>query len=167
MNHKKTLLIVLSTCFVPVVLYLPFRLIAQQTNIVTYKNFSGPSPIDGVFVNRLAMFVWPTYMLLTGFVMQAIFATCRTRWFVAIVVALVIAFLGMVIIDNVPSLDEMLGIPYGGLNGFNSAEIFQYTISESKKSVDACPFAYLAGALFGGFVGRVWFRKGVKEEFQR
>jgi hypothetical protein len=65
--------IVIAAFLIPVVLvvvYLPFRLMAQRTNIATHQSLSQPSRIDGDFAYSVAVFVWPACLLLTGLGVQ-------------------------------------------------------------------------------------------------
>jgi len=142
---RAMLIVAGSFLSVPVV-YVPFRLLAQRYNIIG-AGFSDD------FRYWWCALLWPSFSFLAG--LTPLFAsTLRLRW----CFLLGVLVLSLVLWEKAPLLDGLLGIPGGGLVGFNSYWSNQPGFSTSQLSMVLSPIAFFLGAaggvILGAFTGR-------------
>jgi hypothetical protein len=147
MSRLKTLpWCVLTALVVPVLLYVPFRFLAGQTNSTLCRTIEGPSPSDDGFAYPIAIGVWPAYMFIGGLAVQLVLNWRRSQGggTVAAVLAIITSY-------SLPSLlDRAIGIRDCGGMGFVSVPINNFGFATTPLiSMIACPVLFVVGSLLG------------------
>lgn len=133
------------------VLYVPFRLIAQKFNTATTAGIDAAGniyPVDN-FAYPFAILIWPTFAVLCGFVTSYVAKRFGRAWPVVLGVMIAAFFLTYL----TPRMDELLGIPGGGLDGFVSWPSNRAGITTPKLSAILCLALFWAAAIVGAVIG--------------
>jgi hypothetical protein len=155
---RRLLLSGLPTIVVPVLLYVPFRLLAMQTNNAFRQCIEGPSPWDDSFAYPIAVVVWPTYMFLVGLGAQLVL-----RWWRSEGGGGTAAPLAIITSYCLPLFDGVLGIHDLGVVGFTSVTVNTFgSAATPLMSLVACPVLFVIGSLLG-----YWLRVRGREAPQR
>jgi hypothetical protein len=139
------------------VLYVPFRLIAQNYNIATTASFDAAGNVHHLdnFAYSFSILIWPAFAGLCGSLPPYIAKRLGASWLFAVCV-MIAAFLLTYLI---PRIDEPLGIPGGGLDGFVSWPSNRSGMTTPKLSVILCFVLFWTGAIVGACVGSARSRK--------
>jgi hypothetical protein len=140
------------------VLYIPFRLIAQEFNIVTIATLdtAGNMNSSDDFAYPLSILIWPTYAVLCGCLAPYMAKRLGSSWFFAVFV-MIAAF---VLTSMIPMIDESLGIPGGGLNGFVSWPNNHNGMTTPKLSAILCLVLFWIGASISVILGSIRYKIG-------
>jgi len=154
---RQTLLASCGLLAVPV-LYIPFRLIAQKYNIATTASLDAAGNVHLVdnFAYPFAVLIWPAFAVLCGLLVPYFAKRLGASW--TVVLCLMVA--AFVLTYLIPWIDEPIGIPGGGLNGFVSWPANRTGMTTPKLSAILCPALFWSGAIVGMIVAATRFRKG-------
>jgi hypothetical protein len=139
------------------ILYIPFRLVAQKYNIATTAGLDAAGNVHHLdnFAYPFSILIWPTFSFLCGSLAPYIAKRLGASWLFAIgmiISAFVLTYL-------IPWIDEPLGIPGGGLDGFVSWPSNRAGMSTPKLSAILCLVLFWAGASVSVVVGSALYRK--------
>jgi len=129
----KILVMVLSMLSV-IAAYVPFRLLAQEYNIVS------PALSDD-FWYSWCILVWPSFAFLAGFIPLFASWLAKVKWWLLLLVFM----MSVAAWQMSPLLDSPLGIPGGGLVGFTSYASTVVGFNTTKLSLVLCPAGFLLG----------------------
>jgi MFS-type transporter involved in bile tolerance (Atg22 family) len=138
-------------------LYIPFRLTAQKYNTALTAGLDSAGNVYQVdnFAHPLAILIWPAFAVLCGSLMPFIAKRVGTSWIV--IAPLVLA--AFILTYLMPWVDELVGIPNGGLYGFVSWPANHDGMTTPKLSAMLCPFLFWASALLALVVATALNRK--------
>ena len=126
-------------------LYIPFRLVAQRYNIAFTATLDKVGNVyqSDSFAYPFAILIWPAFAALCGSVAPYIAKRIGAPWLV--VIPLVVA--AFVLTYLMPWVDELVGIPGGGLDGFVSWPVNHAGLNTPTLSAMFCPVLFWASAI--------------------